>query len=125
MRFVSVGLQLSAGVPLRNEAPRGQADSKEVAMKDTGGYIKRTYAAHQNSWEAMILWTSAVLMGKAFGVDEAQMNTSATMWLVSRVVYVAAYSLISTYKASFFRSAWWMVGVGASLHLMVLAALRA
>ena len=49
-------------------------------------YIKRTYAAHQNSWEAMILWTSAVLMGKAFGVGEEQMNTSATVWLGSRIV---------------------------------------
>lgn len=37
MRFVSLGLQLSAGVPLKNEAPRGQPDSKEVAMKDTDG----------------------------------------------------------------------------------------
>lgn len=37
MRFLSLGLQLAAGVPLKNEAPRGQAESKEVQMKDTDG----------------------------------------------------------------------------------------
>ncbi|CAM9270922.1 unnamed protein product, partial [Pylaiella littoralis] len=86
MRFVSLGLQLYAGVPLKNESPRGQPDSKEVTMKDTDGYIRRTYAAHQNSWEAMILWTAAVLMAKAFGVDDGLMNTTAKVWMISRVV---------------------------------------
>ena len=104
-RVLSLLLQINSGVPLKNEFPRAQLDSKDVAMKDTYGYVRRAYAAHQNSWEAMILWVSAVLMANAMGVDEQELDRSAKAWLVARAIYIPAYTLIGSHKAGFFRTA--------------------
>ena len=49
-------------------------------------YVRRSYAAHQNSWEALILWVAAVLFAKIMGVDEDQMNNTAAVWMTCRVV---------------------------------------
>lgn len=49
-------------------------------------YVRRSYAAHQNSWEAMILWTAAVMVAKAMDVDEDKMNCSAAVWMCARAV---------------------------------------
>lgn len=104
-RVLSLLLQINSGVPLKNEFPRAQPDSKEVAMRDTHGYVRRAYAAHQNSWEAMILWVSAVLVANAMGVDVETIDNSAKAWLVCRAVYIPAYTFIESHNASFFRTA--------------------
>lgn len=49
-------------------------------------YVRRAYAAHQNSWESMIVWSTAVLLAKATGVSVDRMNVSAGIWLAARVV---------------------------------------
>lgn len=48
--------------------------------------MRRAYAAHQNSWEAMILWSAAVMLAKVTGVDTDTMNASAAVWLAARFV---------------------------------------
>lgn len=104
-RVLSLVLQINSGVPLKNEFPRAQLHGKEVATKDIDGYVRRSFAAHQNSWEAIILWVSAVLMAKVMGVDEEDMNRSAYAFLLARAVYIPAYTFIRTHKASHFRTA--------------------
>lgn len=104
-RVLSLVLQINSGVPLKNEFPRAQLNSKEVAMKDTDGCVRRAFAAHQNSWEAMTLWVSAVLMAKVMGVDEEDMNRSACGFLLARAVYIPAYTFIGTHTPSYFRTA--------------------
>lgn len=37
MRFLSLGLQIKSGVPLKNVLPREQPGSKEVATQDLDG----------------------------------------------------------------------------------------
>lgn len=121
-RLFSLTLQVKCGVPLKNEYPRAQPGSKEVAMKDTDGYVRRSYAAHQNTWEALILWVAAVLFAKIMGVDEDQMNCTAAVWLTCRVIYFLAYTFITTHKVSFFRTAVFSVGMASSFHLLWTAA---
>ncbi len=104
-RVLSLLLQINSGVPLKNEFPRAQLESKDVAMKDTHGYVRRAYAAHQNSWEAMILWVSAVLVASAMGVDVETIDNSAKAWLVCRAIYIPAYTCIKTHTGGFFRTA--------------------
>lgn len=43
-RVLSLVLQIYSGVPLKNAFPREQPESKEVAMKDTDGYVARRKA---------------------------------------------------------------------------------
>lgn len=40
-RLLSLVLQIKSGVPLQNAFPREQPESKEVAMKDTDGYVTK------------------------------------------------------------------------------------
>lgn len=117
-RVLSLLLQTTSGVPLKNEFPRAQLDSKEVATKDVDGYVRRSYAAHQNSWEAMILWVSAVLTAKVMGVDEEDMNRSACAFLLLRAVYIPCYTFIKTHTTSFFRTAIFSVGMFLSFRLL-------
>ena len=49
-------------------------------------YIARAYSAHQNGWEAMILWVAAVLLAAVMEVDEDKMSAVAAVWLISRVM---------------------------------------
>ncbi|CAM9139141.1 unnamed protein product [Scytosiphon promiscuus] len=124
-RVVSLVLQIKSGAPLQNSRPREHAESKEVAAKDTHGYVRRAYASHQNSWEAMILWSTAVVLAKVTGVEESRMNTTAAVWLAARFIYVPAYVLIKSNTTAYFRSVVFMVGMTSSLNLMWHAALKA
>eukprot|EP00752_Nemacystus_decipiens_P009277 g8288.t1 len=124
-RVLSLVLQINSGVPLKNEFPRAQLESKEVIMKDTDGRVRRAFAAHLNSWEAMILWVSAVLMAKVMGVDEEDMNWSACGFLLLRAVYIPAYTFIGTHTTSFFRTAVFTAGMFLSFRLMFKAVQQA
>ncbi|CAM9211225.1 unnamed protein product [Chrysoparadoxa australica] len=46
-----------------NVDPRSFYASKELAMKDTSGRVRRIQAAHENTAEALVLWFGAVLLG--------------------------------------------------------------
>ncbi|CAM9868327.1 unnamed protein product [Ectocarpus fasciculatus] len=124
-RFVSLALQIMSGAPLRNSNPRENAESSDVAAKDTHGYVRRAYAAHQNTWEAMILWSAAVLLAKSTGVDVDVMNNTAAVWLAARFVYTPAYILIKSNTKAFFRTFVFMIGTSCSMRLMWQAALKA
>ncbi|CAM9270382.1 unnamed protein product [Pylaiella littoralis] len=121
-RVTSLALQIMSGAPLRNSSPREHVGSKEVAAKDTHGYVRRAYAAHQNSWEAMILWSAAVMLAKVTGVDTDTMNASAAVWLAARFVYTPAYILITSNNAAYFRTFVFVIGTTASMRLMWKAA---
>ncbi|CBN74015.1 conserved unknown protein [Ectocarpus siliculosus] len=124
-RVISWALQVKSGVPLSNVNPREQVESKDVAAKDTHGYVRRAYAAHQNSWEAMILWSVAVLFAKSTGVDAGVMNKNAAVWLAARFVYTPAYVMIRSNTKAFFRTFIFMIGTSCSMRLMWQAALKA
>lgn len=49
-------------------------------------YIARAYSAHQNGWEAMIVWVAAVLLAAVMQVDEDKMSAVAAVWLISRIM---------------------------------------
>ncbi|CAM9485267.1 unnamed protein product [Ascophyllum nodosum] len=125
LRFVSLLLQIKSGVPMKNAQGRDQPLSKEVAMKDTDGYARRAFLAHCNSWEAMILWTSSVAVAKIMDVEESTMNSAAMVWMGARFVYAPAYIFIKNDKASYFRSAMFMVGTVSAFSLMVAAVKKA
>eukprot|EP00903_Cladosiphon_okamuranus_P011770 g11064.t1 len=125
MSLLEMEAFINSGVPLKNEFPRAQLSSKAVEMKDTAGCVRRAFAAHQNSWEAMILWVSAVLTAKVMGVAEEDMNWSACGFLLARTVYIPAYTFIGTHATSFFRTATFTVGMFVSFRLLIKACQQA
>lgn len=86
-----------------------------------GGYQARAHAAQQNSWEALAVYTAALVAAIAAGVDHGTISTFAGVFLVARIAYLACYLA----DLATLRSLVWLAGFGACLALIVLAALAA
>jgi len=83
-----------------------------------GGYQARAHAAQQNSWEALAVYTAALVAAVAAGVDHGTITTVAGVFLVARVAYLACYLA----DLATLRSLVWLAGFGACLTLIVQAA---
>lgn len=83
-----------------------------------GGYQARAHAAQQNSWEALAVYTAALVAAIAAGVDHGTITTVAGVFLVARIAYLACYLA----DLATLRSLVWLAGFGACLTLIVQAA---
>lgn len=83
-----------------------------------GGYQARAHAAQQNSWEALAVYTAALVAGVAAGVDHGTIATVAAVFLIARIAYLACYLA----DLPTLRSLVWVAGFGACLTLIVQAA---
>ena len=83
-----------------------------------GGYQARAHAAQQNSWEALAVYTAALVAAVAAGVDHGTITTVAGVFLVARIAYLACYLA----DLATLRSLVWIAGFGACLTLIVQAA---
>lgn len=83
-----------------------------------GGYRARAHAAQQNSWEALAVYTAALVAASIAGVDHSTISTVAGVFLVARIAYLACYLA----DLATLRSLVWLAGFGACLTLIVQAA---
>ena len=83
-----------------------------------GGYQARVHAAQQNSWEALAVYTAALVAAIAAGVDHGTITTVAGVFLVARIAYLICYLA----DLATLRSLVWLAGFGACLTLIVQAA---
>ena len=89
-----------------NKNPRKQATKLT-------GIGARCYAAQQNSWEALALFSAAVLCAFLMGASAEQMLLPAQIFFASRIVYIACYlSNLGT-----LRSIVWIIGLAACISL--------
>ncbi len=93
-----------------NNAPRDWLARQE-------GSTKRAYAAHLNCFEAFPFFASAVIIATLAKVPAATIDGLAVAFIVARIIYIWCYI---TDKASL-RSLVWIVGVGATVALFVMA----
>ena len=82
------------------------------------GYQARAHAAQQNSWEALAVYTAALVAAVAAGVDHGTVSTVAGIFLVARIAYLACYLA----DLATLRSLVWLAGFGSCLALIVQAA---
>lgn len=82
------------------------------------GYQARAHAAQQNSWEALAVYTAALVAAFAAGVDPATVSTVAGVFLAARIAYLVCYLA----DLATLRSLVWVAGFGACLYLIVQAA---
>ena len=100
------------------------------AMKEQGGYDNhlprhqqaqltgfgaRAVAAHQNSFEAFILFAVGVLMAHTTQTQGYLIDWLAIIFVIARVIYLACYWADLAWQ----RSLVWLVGLLCSLLLMV------
>jgi uncharacterized MAPEG superfamily protein len=82
------------------------------------GIGARALAAQQNAWEALAMFTPAVLTAHVNGATTGQASLAAMLFIAARVVHGGLYLA----NLSTLRSLAWVVGAGSVIWLFVLAA---
>jgi uncharacterized MAPEG superfamily protein len=71
---------------LDNEHPRDQA-----AQLEAGSAGRRAVAAQQNAWEALAVFTAAVVVAHLAGASEGSAATAAIVFVVARIAHASCY----------------------------------
>jgi uncharacterized MAPEG superfamily protein len=82
------------------------------------GWRARAHAAQQNSWEALAIFSAAVLTAHLAGAPQDRVDILAVAFVVARLAYVACYLA----DRATLRSLVWLVGLGLSIALFVIGA---
>ncbi len=90
-----------------NNHPREQ-------QKKLKGYGARALAAHQNSFEALLIFAVAVLSALVTNTNSWLTNYLAITFVISRILYHAFYLM----NLSTLRSLIWFVGFGSSMFIL-------
>lgn len=91
-----------------NQHPREQ----QRALK---GFGARCLAAHENSFEALILFAPAILLAIATGNVTRNIAILSVTFVVCRLLYLACYWL----NWDKLRSTVWMLGIVSSVAIMI------
>lgn len=94
-----------------NRHPRVQGDRLE-------GAGARAWAAQQNAWEALAMFTAAVVVAHLAGADPGSSAVAALVFIAARLVHAGAY-LADLHVV---RSVSFLVALGSCLWLFALAA---
>jgi uncharacterized MAPEG superfamily protein len=107
------------GAAFRNRE-LGSVDNRNPRLQaqQLTGAGARCYAAQQNAWEALAVFTAAVAVAHLAGADPERSATAALVFIVARVLHAVFY-LADQDKL---RSLVWIVGFGSCIWLFVLAA---
>ena len=81
---VCAGISKAGGQGYDNAHPRQWLAQQE-------GFRARAVAAQQNSWEALLLFSIAVLVAHAILGPSDSVNQMAVSFVVARLAYIAAY----------------------------------
>ncbi|AOJ07465.1 MAPEG family protein [Burkholderia mayonis] len=81
------------------------------------GWRARAFAAHQNSWEALALFTAALVVAWHNGANVQRVDQLAIVFVASRVVYGVFYLL----NWATLRSLVWTVGFACVVWLFFAA----
>ena len=93
-----------------NNYPREQSDK-------LSGIGKRAWAAQQNAWEALIIYTPSALVAHVAGADVQQSAYAALLFCAARVAHAVFYLM----NLATLRSTSFMVALGCCLWLFWLA----
>jgi len=96
------------------------ANPREWLARRTGRQA-RANAAQANSWEALITYVAGLTAAFMGGVEGATIGLIATIFLVSRIAYIACYLA----DLATLRSLTWLIGFGSCLCLIVMGAQQA
>jgi uncharacterized MAPEG superfamily protein len=90
---------------------------RQQALQLTGAGA-RCYAAQQNAWEALAVFTAAVTVAHLAGADPARSAQVALVFIAARVVHAASYVA----DLDKLRGLAFIAGLGCCITLFVLAA---
>ena len=94
------------------------ANHPRVQAYELRDVAARAYAAQQNAWEALGLFTAAVVTAHLAGADAGSSATAASLFIVARVLHAGAY--IADLAPA--RTVVFIVALGSCIALFYLAA---
>lgn len=97
-----------------NQQPRAYLD----ALPDNT-FKKRMVWAHNNSWEALMMFAPAVLLATFVQAKPSYINLFAGLFIVARLAYLVCFG--KNWATA--RSVVWFVGVAAVVALYVISAM--
>jgi uncharacterized MAPEG superfamily protein len=103
--LVASVLPLLAAYPAKADPELDNRDPRARHAVQTG-FRRRAYAAHQNSWEAFMVFAVAVIAAEMNGGSQQAVNSLAIVFIVVRIAYIAAYLK----GVGFIRSGLWTAG---------------
>lgn len=89
-----------------NRTPRAYLDSLQ-------GWRARAHAAHQNAWEALAMFTAAIVVAGQAGGSTTWVNWLAITFVIMRVLHGALYVM----NLASLRSLVWFVGVASVVSM--------
>jgi len=107
---IGVYARIKAPGGLDQKHPRQQAAQLE-------GFGSRAYAAQQNAWEALAVFTAAVVTAHLMQADPEKSALAAIVFIIARILHIPAY-LSNQDKL---RSLTFAAGFGCCIWLFVLA----
>ena len=129
MTTILICLFIATIMPILAKAPLAFAMNKEKGGYDNrhpreqqnklAGFGARAKAAHENSFEALIMFTPGALAIIASNATSSMAEYLAVTFVAARIVYLLAY----WFDVHVMRSMFWGVGLFASLGLIWLAIL--
>ena len=101
----------------------GRVDNKHprIQYAKLEGAGARAVGAQQNAWEALAMYTVAVLIAYASGLDLHTLTTPALVFILARVLHPVFYIA----NMDKLRSLVFMVGVGCCIDIFYLAVVSA
>lgn len=118
--FIACLLPYFAKIPVAiamSKEPRGYNNKHPRAQQaQLTGYGERAVAAHQNSFESLIIFLAAALTALASQHTTPMIQGLAVFYLISRVFYHILYLL----NWASLRSSIWALGLIASLSIIFL-----
>ncbi|MDF1692787.1 MAG: MAPEG family protein [Zhongshania sp.] len=98
----------------------GRIDNKHPRLQyaQLEGAGARAYAAQQNAWEALPVFTAAVVVAHLAGVAPERAALAAEIFIAARILYPIFYIA----NKDILRSLSFLVGMGACISLFVMAA---
>jgi len=116
---------IKAHARYNNFNPRSSSNTEELKKrvpKDAYSRFERAKAAHTNSLETLPLVATALLAATFAGRPADRVNAAAVGLLLQRALYIAIYVGIDNPKYAGARSLVWILGVIASVTVLVQAA---
>ncbi|WP_372750577.1 MAPEG family protein [Litorivivens sp.] len=98
----------------------GKADNKNPRLQyaQATGIVSRAFAAQQNAWEALILFSAALLASYIAGVPQEKLASIALIFVVARVFHAIFYLA----DKDALRSLAYLVALGSVICIFVMGA---
>lgn len=98
----------------------GSADNKNPRQQyaQSTGLAARVFAAQQNAWEGLILFTAALVAAFVSGVPQEQLATVSIVFVVARVLHAVFYMA----DRDILRSLSYLVALGSVICIFIMGA---